>query len=162
MGAAARHVFDRKPAMALRFPSGLSVMRRLPIAAFFLPVHPSASELLPPRLYDVTIETGMPHLEENLRYTTTHQRHCISPKDLATEFPILGHPSLNGCTLGSEVRQDDTVKFGLSCEDRHGTTGTAVWHIDKHRIRGRLDVKLGGKNMTFSQTVTATVVGNCP
>ncbi len=148
--------------MTRRLPSSLSMMRWLLVPAFFLPLHPSASELLPARLYDVTIETGMPHLEENLRYTTTHRRSCISLKDLATEFPILEHPTLAGCTLGGAARKDDVVKFGLICDDRHGTTGTAIWHIDKQRIRGRLDVKLGGKNMTFSQTVTARVVGSCP
>jgi hypothetical protein len=148
--------------MPLQFLSGLSVTRRLLIPAFLLMLPVQASELIPARLYEVTIETGMPHLEENLRYTTTHRRSCISSKDLATEFPILSHPTLAGCTLGGETRKDDTVKFGLSCGDRHGTTGAAVWHIDKQRIRGRLDVKLGGKNMTFSQTVTAKVIGNCP
>jgi len=136
--------------------------RRLLIAACVLTLHVRASELLPARLYDVTIDTGMPHLEENLRYTTTHRRSCISLRDLATEFPILDHPTLAGCALGGAVRKDDTVKFGLICADRHGTTGAAIWHIDKQRIRGRLDVKLGGKNMTFSQTVTARVVGTCP
>jgi hypothetical protein len=148
--------------MAFQFACGRSATRRLLIPAFLLmlPVH--ASELFPTRLYDVIIETGMPHLEENLRYTTTHQRSCISPNDLATEFPILNHPTLAGCTLGGGARKGETVRFGLSCDDRHGTTGTAVWHIDKQRIRGRLDVKLGGKNMTFSQTVTARVIGDCP
>jgi hypothetical protein len=154
--------------MALQFACGRSVTRRLLVPAFLLTLHVQASELLPARLYDVTIETGMPHLEENLRYTTTHQQSCISLKDLATEFPILNHPTLAGCTLQGESQNGDsagkngTVKFALSCSDRHGTTGMAVWHIDKQRIRGRLDVKLGGKNMTFSQTVTARVVGNCP
>src|ERR1700681_4649697 len=98
--------------MALRFPSLFSAARRLLIPAFFLPLHPSASELLPARLYDVTIETGMPHLEENLRYTTTHRRSCISSKELATEFPILKHPTLAGCSLGGEARRGDIVKFG--------------------------------------------------
>ena len=148
--------------MALQIPSGRTFGYRLLIPALFLALHVRASELLPARLYDVTIETGMPHLEENLRYTTTHQRSCISSKELATEFPILKHPSLAGCSLSGEVRQGDIVKFGLSCDAGHGTTGTAVWHIDKQRIRGRLDVKLGGKNMTFSQTVTAKVIGTCP
>jgi hypothetical protein len=148
--------------MAPQYPSGHSGTHRLLIPAFLLMLPVQASEPTPPRLYEVTIETGMPHLEENLRYTTTHQRSCIALKDLATEFPILNHPTLAGCALGGETREGDTVKFGLSCDDRHGTTGMAVWHIDKQRIRGRLDVKLGGKNMTFSQTVTAKVVGNCP
>ncbi len=137
------------------------------VPVFLLTLHSRAAELLPTRLYDVTIETGMPHLEENLRYATTHQRRCISLKDLATAFPILNHPTLAGCTLLGTSQNDDiagkdgTIKFALSCDDRHGTTGMAVWHIDKQRIRGRLDVKLGGKNMTFSQTVTAKVVGHC-
>ena len=74
--------------MALQFPSGRSATRLLLTPAFLLTLHVQASELLPARLYDVTIETGMPHLEENLRYTTTHQQSCISLKDLATEFPI--------------------------------------------------------------------------
>lgn len=137
------------------------------IPVFLLPLQSQAEELLPTRLYDVTIETSMPHLEENLRYATTHRRSCISSKDLATGFPILTHPTLAGCMLRGESQNDDnaakdgTVKFGLSCNDRHATTGTAVWHIDERRIRGRLDVKLGGKNMTFFQTVTAKVVGRC-
>jgi Protein of unknown function (DUF3617) len=148
--------------MALKFACSRSITRWLLIPAFLPTPHVQAAELFRTRLYDVTIETGMPHLEENLRYTTTHQRSCISSKELATEFPILKHPSLAGCSLSGEVRQGDIVKFGLSCDAGHGTTGTAVWHIDKQRIRGRLDVKLGGKNMTFSQTVTAKVIGTCP
>jgi hypothetical protein len=163
MGARlSQQIFRQGTVMALQFACGRSVTRRLVIPAFFLTLHVQAAEWLPTRLYDVTIETGMPHLEENLRYTTTHQRSCISLQDLATAFPILNHPTLAGCTLRGASRKDDTVTLGLSCDDRHGTTGMAVWHIDKQRIRGRLDVKLGGKNMTFSQTVTARVVGKCP
>lgn len=148
--------------MALIFPWGRTSTLRLLIPSFLLMLPVQASEFLPARRYDVTIETGMPNLEENLRYATTHQRRCISLADLATVFPVLNHPTLAGCTLGGEVRKGDTVKFGLRCEGNHGTTGMAVWHIDEQHIRGRLEVKLGGKNMTFSQTVTAKVIGSCP
>jgi hypothetical protein len=148
--------------MKFDYADGRSIMRRVLLPAVFLTLHVRAAEFLPPRLYEVTIETGMPHLEENLRYTTTHQRSCISSKELATEFPILKHPTLAGCSLGAAARQDHIVIFALNCDAGHGTTGTAVWHIDNQRIRGRLDVKLGGKNMTFSQTVTAKVIGTCP
>ena len=153
--------------MKFDYTDGPSVMRRMLLPAVFLTLHlragdVRAGEFLPPRMYEVTIETGMPHLEENLRYTTTHRRSCISSKELATEFPILKHPTLAGCSLGGESRRGDTVKFGLSCDAGHGTTGTAVWRIDNKQIRGRLEVKLGGKNMTFSQTVTAKAIGTCP
>jgi hypothetical protein len=120
-----------------------------------------ATDLLPSRLYEVTIETSMPHLEENLRYTTTHQRRCIALENLPTVFPILNHPALAGCRLGAEARQGETISYHLACDGGHGTSGNAHWQLGSRQIRGRLEVKLGGKNMTFSQTVTAKTLGPC-
>jgi hypothetical protein len=121
-----------------------------------------ASEPMPALLYEVTTETGMPHLEENLRYTTTRERHCLSRETLSSAFPILRHPALSGCRLDGEERAADTVSFQLTCSTGHGTSGRALWQLGAHRIRGTLDVKLGGKNMTFYQRVTAVPVGPCP
>jgi hypothetical protein len=115
-----------------------------------------------PGMYEVTTETGMPHLEENLRYSTTHERHCITePEALATAFPVLNHVSLKGCRLGDETRQGDTVSYVLACEGGHGTTGSASWQLGEREMVGTLHVKLGGKNMTFYQRVTAVAVGQC-
>jgi hypothetical protein len=122
---------------------------------------PRAAETMPARLYEVTTETGMPHLEENLRYTTTRQKVCLAHQALATAFPILDHPALRGCILRNEVRNEDTFSYTLACEGGHGTTGEATWHIEAHRLRGILNIKLGGKNMTFYQRVTALPLGNC-
>jgi hypothetical protein len=120
-----------------------------------------ASEKMPSRLYEVTTETGMPHLEENLRYTTTREKHCLSHQDLSVAFPILNHTALNGCKLGQESRRNDVVSYVLVCEGGHGTTGNATWQIGEHQIRGTLNVRLGGKNMTFYQRVTAKALGEC-
>ena len=97
----------------------------------------------------------MPHLEENLRYATTHENRCLTHLPLAEAFPVLRHPALQGCALTNETRNDDTVAYLLVCTGGHGTTGRAVWHIGEERIHGTLNVKLGGKNMTFTQRVTA-------
>jgi hypothetical protein len=123
---------------------------------------PRASETMPVRFYEVTTETGMPHLEENLRYTTSHEKVCLTHQALEAAFPILEHPALHGCRLQNEVRLGDTVSYTLACEGGHGTTGEAVWRIEAQRIRGTLNVKLGGKNMTFYQRVTALPLGKCP
>lgn len=120
-----------------------------------------ASEIFPARLYEVTTETGMPHLEENLRYTVTHEKRCLAHLPLAAAFPILSHPALTGCALTDEIRRDDMISYALVCTGGHGTTGEAIWHIDERGIRGTLQVKLGGKNMTFSQRVTALPLGVC-
>ena len=125
---------------------------------------PRAAETMPARFYEIITETGMPHLEENLRYTTTRERVCVAraQRALAVAFPILEHPALRGCSLRNESRQGGTVSYTLACEGGHGTTGEAIWHVEKSRIRGTLNIKLGGKNMTFYQRVTALDLGSCP
>jgi hypothetical protein len=121
----------------------------------------SAIEPLPPRLYDVTTETSLPHLEENLRYSITHEKRCLAEKNFSTAFPVLAHPALSGCRLDLAERTADHVSFSLSCTTNHGTTGWARWDLGGHRITGTLQVKLGGKNMTFQQRLIAEPVAEC-
>ena len=134
-----------------------SLWRICVLAALTVPPVPG-----PARLYNITIETGMPHLEENLRYAVTRTKRCLTRKDLDSAFPILDHSSLAGCKLREQSSTEDTVVYVLVCGRSAGTTGTATWQLGEHVIRGTLDVKLGGKNMTFFQRVTGTAVGDCP
>ena len=57
----------------------------------------------------------MPHLEENLRYATTREQHCLQLDQLAPLFPIMRHPSLEGCHLGDELRHGSEVRYRLVC-----------------------------------------------
>jgi Protein of unknown function (DUF3617) len=123
---------------------------------------PRASETMPARLYEVITETGMPHLEENLRYTTTREKVCLAHQALAAAFPILDHPALRGCSLQNETRRGDTISYTLACTGGHETMGEATWHVEERWIQGTLNIKLGGKNMTFYQRVTAQPLGSCP
>ena len=120
-----------------------------------------ASPTLPARLYEVVAVTGMPHLEENLRYTVTRETRCLTDEDLSSAFPILAHASLAGCVLRPESREGDTLSYRLVCEGGQGTTGNATWRLAERTLHGMLHVKLGGKNMTFFQRVTATALGEC-
>jgi hypothetical protein len=122
----------------------------------------SASETMPARLYEVVTETSMPHLEENLRYAVTRENRCLAGEDLATAFPVLKSASLADCKLRHQGRRDDEVSFVLVCEGGHGTTGSANWRVGERSMVGTLSVKLGGKNMTFSQRLTAKPLGQCP
>jgi hypothetical protein len=116
---------------------------------------------MPARLYEVVTETGMPHLEENLRYAVTRENRCLAGDDLASAFPILKSASLADCKLRHESRRGDAISYLLTCDGGHGTTGNASWRVGEQSIVGTLSVKLGGKNMTFFQRVTARPVGKC-
>jgi hypothetical protein len=134
------------------------ITRLLPV---FVMVPVGGSDAALPQLYELTTETGMPHLEENLRYANTTRRQCLVLSQLTTAFPILRHPALEGCVLENEQRHEQSLSYQLVCAGGHGTTGAAVWHLGEHWIRGTLDVKLGGKNMTFFQRITAIPLGKC-
>jgi hypothetical protein len=114
-----------------------------------------------PQLYEIVTETTMPHLEENLRYATTREQRCLEQDKLWSAFPILHHPALKDCRLDQESRQQDASSYALVCEGRHGTTGRATWELGRKQITGTLDVKLGGKNMTFYQRITARPLSEC-
>jgi hypothetical protein len=138
-----------------------STSLHLVLGGLLASLSPAAASVPSEQLYEVTTETGMPHLEENLRYTTTHERRCLAPGSLPGTFPILSHPALSGCSLAEESHQADTLSYQLLCTGGHGNTGTAVWRFDAHLIEGTLDIKLGGKNMTFYQRITAVRIGAC-
>src|SRR5262249_22830139 len=112
-----------------------------------------------PRLYEVITETGLPHLEENLRYATTRTRLCIGRAQLATAFPILQHEALKGCKLDHERNVGASLRLLLRCAGGSATTRTAAWPVDELGIHGTLDVKLGGKTMTWYQRLSGRPLG---
>jgi hypothetical protein len=71
------------------------------------PTYSRGSVPLERRLYELVTTTSMPHLEENLRYTTTREERCLGHDDLASAFSALRHPALKGCKLGNETRDDN-------------------------------------------------------
>jgi len=116
-----------------------------------------------PWLYEVVTETDMPHLEENLRYAVRREQRCLDVGDLSTAFWMLGHVSLQDCTLVKVEQDPVSARYGLQCSGGHGTTGEALWQFAPDRLTGTLRVRLGGKNMTFHQRINATPVATqCP
>ena len=115
----------------------------------------------PTRLYEVTTATSMPHLDESLRYATRTEARCIDIRDLSGEFWMLREVSLQDCRLLKASESADAAGYLLVCDGGHGTTGTATWQLGQGAIAGTLNVRLGGKNMTFYQRITAKPIGRC-
>src|SRR5690242_7304108 len=141
-------------------PSAPIVMKPRPIVPiltallFVLPA--AAATDSGSRLYEVTTETGMPHLEENLRYATRIERSCVNPRQLMKAFPMLRDVSLQDCELvETDEATQDILLYRLQCSGGHGTMGSARWDFGSTTITGTLSVRLGGKNMTFYQRITA-------
>ena len=121
----------------------------------------ASGEALAPGTYEIIAEIAMPHLEENLRYATTRERRCLHGHELSSIFPILHHQSLAGCKLGDESRRGDTIRYLLVCASPQVATGVARLDAGPGRVVGVLEIKMGGKNMTFAQRIEAARQSEC-
>jgi hypothetical protein len=114
-----------------------------------------------PGLYEITAQTVMPHLEENLRYAVAREQRCLRLDQAESLFPVLRHPSLEGCRLDNERRSGTRVAYRLVCANVETASGSAQLEAAGGRVAGTLEVKMGGKNMTFHQRVEAVRLRDC-
>lgn len=115
----------------------------------------------PPGLYEIAVATSMPHLDENLRYATRASRRCLPDLDASAHFWMLREPALAGCRLQPLEAEGDLRGYDLACSGGNQATGRIEWHLDALGGTGQLSVRLGGKNMTFTQFATARRVAAC-
>jgi hypothetical protein len=123
---------------------------------------PASAQAPGARLFEIVTETGMPHLEWNLRHAVVTELRCVTRSELASTFWMLRDVSLQDCRLEAQRSGDAQADYTLVCTGGHGTSGSARWTFEGERATGQLDVRLGGKNMTFWQRISARAVGVCP
>ena len=117
-----------------------------------------STALVPPGHYALTTETVLPHLEEALRYATTRTTRCLAGDSADSFFPLLQHQALTGCSLSVAA---EAGTFTLSCRNPEAATGVATFEHSHSSIRAVLELKMGGKNMTLSQRVMGSRLGDC-
>lgn len=132
-------------------------MRPLALVVALLLAVPAVAA--PRLLVEMSTQTGMPHLDDNLRYAIVRETRCLDLDDLSSAFWMIRHESLQGCRL--DKAGDGGTDYLLVCDGTTGTTGDAKWQFEPQRISGTLHVRLGGKNMTFWQRIEARPVGGC-
>jgi hypothetical protein len=96
-----------------------------------------------------------------MRRIVTHEQYCLRDSDPGGLFPVMRQPALRGCTLDRGEQTPDSFEYVLVCETALGATGHARFKHDRGRVIGTIDVKMGGKNMTFSQRIEARASGGC-
>jgi hypothetical protein len=110
--------------------------------------------------YTVTSQMIMPHLEE-MRRISNQQTRCLNTPGPFGLFPVMDQPALHGCSFGYERADGDAFSYLLVCQTARVATGSATLRQTSHGVTGAVDIKMGGKNMTFSQKIAATRVGEC-
>lgn len=110
--------------------------------------------------YTIRSNMVMPHLEE-MRRITAEETGCLRQDNPLALFPVMRQPALHGCTFRFGEAHDASFQYVLVCETARVATGTAELSHRGDTVVGNLAVKMGGKNMTFSQSVRAQRTGDC-
>ncbi|MCB1746034.1 MAG: hypothetical protein KDK06_02605 [Gammaproteobacteria bacterium] len=118
----------------------------------------AAPTAFPPGQYELTWQTVMPHLDEMRQQSSTATR-CLDGTPDAL-FPVLAQPALRGCAL-QPVAEAPAGRWRLACQSERVATGSARIESRATQMRGDLAIKMGGKNMTFTQHTEAVRRGNC-
>jgi Protein of unknown function (DUF3617) len=122
---------------------------------------PADSITVPPGLYDISAETLLPHLEDNLRDARTRTQHCLGTQSATSLFALLRHTAFTGCTLTGRRAQGDEQVFTLVCANPQAASGQARIRVGAAALEGVLELKMGGKNMTLSQRIRGPRLGDC-
>lgn len=111
--------------------------------------------------YVLAVQMILPHLDEMRRITVRDER-CLTAGQVAGLFPVFDQPALRGCKLEYPKRGAESTDYVLVCESARVATGNARVTVESDgALLGQLQVKMGGKNMTFSQHSIARRTGDC-
>ena len=62
--------------------------------------------------------------------------------------------------MDGEATEGD-LRYNLRCQNSEAASGVAKLVIEAERFTGALEVKMGGKNMTFTQRIEGKRTGAC-
>ena len=119
-----------------------------------------AGDALQPGRYEVEVGLELPHVENlNMRRTAPI---CVGADGGRRGLPVLSdNTPLLGCPL-SDIRQaGDRLTFAIRCEGSNTASAVAVYTLADDAFRGRITIRMGGKNMTMAETQAGRRVGDC-
>lgn len=117
---------------------------------------------LRPGSYEVRVGLELPHVERSGAEKSVTV--CISDTDPngAHGLAVLSDNNPLGKCAKSNARQDgSSLTFEVACDGLNAAHGHAVYQLLSDAFTGRIDMKMGGKNMTMLEVQTGKRVGDC-
>jgi hypothetical protein len=121
----------------------------------------AADPFLTPGLYQVEVRIGLPNVQDAAAPITLTR--CVSPADLKSgrAFFVLSDNPLKNCDLLDYQVTADTATYRIACRGPNMGSAVAVFETARTTYRGNIEMNLGGKNMTMSETQVGRRIGDC-
>ncbi|HMN38329.1 MAG TPA: DUF3617 family protein [Hyphomicrobium sp.] len=112
-------------------------------------------------LYEVDVSLELPHvLDAATRKTTTL---CLN-EDEGTAFGLAvlsDNNPLANCPVSAILRQGNAVSFDIICPGVNAAQGHAAYRLAQTNFEGRIEMKMGGKNMTMTEVQSGRRIADC-
>lgn len=127
------------------------------------PALADASDPLQSGEYSVEVRLELPHLEDlNMSKTAMI---CVTPPDQGGSrgLAVLSDNNpLSRCPVSNVRQSGNALTFDIVCEGRNQASAAAAYVLATDSFRGRIAMRMGGKNMTMSEAQVGHRVGACP
>jgi Protein of unknown function (DUF3617) len=117
---------------------------------------------LQPGRYEVRVRLDLPNIEGAA--ASALRTLCVPAQGQAGNHG-LGALSENNplahCPVSNVRQQGDTLSFDIVCPGGNAAIATAKYQLAAEAFEGRISMKLGGKNMTMTETQSGRRTGEC-
>jgi hypothetical protein len=122
----------------------------------------AADPFLTPGLYQVEVRIMLPNVQDAAAPVAVTR--CISSADLesGTAFSILSKNPLRNCDLLDYQVSEGAATYRIACPGPNMGKAVAVFETTANTFRGSINMNMGGKNMTMSETQAGKRIRDCP
>jgi hypothetical protein len=117
---------------------------------------------LAPGRYEVSVRLDLPNIVGAA--ASTLRTLCLSAVDRGPQQG-LGVLSENNpyshCPVANVRQEGTTLSFDIVCPGGNAAVASATYHLAREVFDGRISMKLGGKNMTLTETQSGRRIGDC-
>jgi hypothetical protein len=114
-----------------------------------------------PGLYRIEVRIVLPNVRESTQPMIVIRCIDSSAFQSGRAFSILSENPLAQCNTLDYAINAGTASYRIACPGPNRGTAVAVFHTTSTAYRGSIDMDLGGKNMTMSETQSARRIGSC-
>ncbi len=111
--------------------------------------------------YEVEVRLELPNLQNVPAKSIA--RVCISSNDKQSfGFTVLSKNNpLSNCPSKNLSIESEKLTFDIVCKGQRAAEARATYTLGVGRFHGRIDMKMGGKNMTMMETQSGRWIGDC-
>jgi hypothetical protein len=114
-----------------------------------------------PGLYRIEVQIELPNVQ-NAAPPQSHTE-CLGMEDFSSgrAFAVRSANPLSACPRSDVVLRDEEILYAIACSGPNMGYAKARFEIFSTAFRGRIDMNMGGKNMTMTETQNARRIGEC-